>query len=257
MVDESDGVEESLHGGLRVGLTAAGYLAEHAARGREQAAREAQAVSEQQARELQARLDADRASARAALAPVERDEWWQRAQPDDIARAWETAQTWRQIDPDAQRVAARIGDEVRTRYGVDVDDLRADPAAVRDAVERREREEQQARRQRQEARQDETEAALLMAESSPAEHRHEPAQASTATAHGRDHYDSAQRRENLASKLEGVADAEAIEARVVADSNQARPAREAVSTAPTKAPRARKTRGAGARTKLAQRTIQK
>jgi hypothetical protein len=56
-------------------------------------------------------------------------------------------------------------------------------------------------------------------------------------------YDSAERRRELAADLEGVADAETIDARVVADTNQALPAEEAVTSAPKRAPAARRSRG--------------
>jgi Relaxase/Mobilisation nuclease domain len=131
---EPDGINETLAGTLRVGLTVAGQLAERAARAREQQAREAQAATEQQARELQARLDAERAAARAALASVHRPEWWRHAEPDQIARAWQTAQTWRDLDPDARLAGERISDELRARYELDTRELGADPAAVRDAL---------------------------------------------------------------------------------------------------------------------------
>ena len=43
----------------------------------------------QEGRELSARLDAERSAARSALVPVQREEWWTRAQPQDIAPAEE------------------------------------------------------------------------------------------------------------------------------------------------------------------------
>jgi len=52
-------------------------------------------------------------------------------------------------------------------------------------------------------------------------------------------YDSVERRRDLAAGLEGLAGAETIEARVLADINQARPASEAVATAPGKTAKAR------------------
>ena len=44
--------------------------------------------------------------------------WWQRAEPDDAARAWETAQAWRELDPDARQAAESVHDKVPARYGV-------------------------------------------------------------------------------------------------------------------------------------------
>jgi len=47
----------------------------------------------------------------------------------------------------------------------------------------------------------------------------------------------------LAADLEGIADDETIDARVIADTNQALPADEAVSDVPKRAPAARRSRG--------------
>jgi colicin import membrane protein len=58
-------------------------------------------------------------------------------------------------------------------------------------------------------------------------------------------YDSAERRRDLAAELQGLADDETIEARVIADTNQALPADEAVSNTPRRAPAARRSRGKG------------
>src|SRR4051794_17533705 len=136
---QPDGINEALTGALRVALTAGAQVAEQLARSREQAARAARAAGEHEARELQARLQAERAAARAALAPVAREEWSQRADVDEIARAWETAETWREHDPDARQAAERIRDQLRDRYGIDSNDLRADDGAVRAALAARER----------------------------------------------------------------------------------------------------------------------
>src|SRR3954453_17905152 len=99
---EPDGMNEAVTGALGVSLTAAAHVAEQLARSREQAARDARAAGEHEARQLQVRLDAERSAARAVLAPVAREEWWQRADIDAIARAWETAEAWRELDPDAR-----------------------------------------------------------------------------------------------------------------------------------------------------------
>ena len=56
-----NGLEEALEGLSRIGMTVAGRLGEQLARAREQELRRAQAAEEQQARELQARFDAERA----------------------------------------------------------------------------------------------------------------------------------------------------------------------------------------------------
>ncbi len=250
MAEESDGVDEAVEGVLRVGLTAAGRMAEVIARAREQAAREAQAGSEHEARELAERLTAERSAARAQLAPVHRADWWDQAQPAAIATAWETARAWQQIDPDAARAADRIRDEVRTRYGVDVDAPGGDPAKVREALERRGLALEDATGRRGTAAREQVEAARLLAEADRIDRAQdaaaEPEQAATRSA-GEDLYDTVERRQDLAASLEGVASSEAIQARVLADASQGRPAHEAVSRAPGKAPKGRAVKKSTAR----------
>lgn len=136
---ETDGVNETFQAAARVAITAGGLLAERMMRAREQAMRDAQAHSEQQARELHERMNSERAVARQSLARVGRDEWWERAGCEEIGVAWETANAWRDVDRDAAHTVERMRDQLRGRYGIDPDSLDADPGAVQDALERRER----------------------------------------------------------------------------------------------------------------------
>jgi hypothetical protein len=88
-----------------------------------------------QARELSARFDAERGSARAALQVVDRPEWWERASVQDIARVAETAEAWKGHDPIAERAAAVVQREVMERYGVDTAVLRDAAAQGRSELE--------------------------------------------------------------------------------------------------------------------------
>lgn len=94
MAEETDGIEETLEGQLRVLVTAAGQVGERFARAREQSQRRAQASSEQEARELQSRLDAEQQTARAAVAGVHDREWWDKATPEQVGRVYQTARSW-------------------------------------------------------------------------------------------------------------------------------------------------------------------
>src|SRR5690625_1598620 len=127
MAEETDGIEEAFEGQVRILVTAAGQVAERLARAREQALRRAEAHSEQQSREMQSRLEAERRSARAELASVYRADWWDRATPEQVGHAWQVARAWAQEDPEAVRAEQRIRDELRTRYGVDADNTGASP----------------------------------------------------------------------------------------------------------------------------------
>lgn len=249
MADEPDGVDEVFEAALRVGLTVAGRMAEQAARAREQTARDAQAASEQQARELASRLGAERFAARAHLAATEQPGWWTTASPQRIAEAWESARSWQDLDPAARAAADRIRAEVRERYGVDVDQPRAEPGALADAIAAREAADRDAQQQRQQGRRDQVEAALLLAEVDRADRAQQPAAAAEADQDAAALYDSAERRRDLAAGLEDVADAETVEARVLADTSQGRPATDAVLPAHGTAPTARRTRAPGGRVK--------
>lgn len=131
MVDESDGIEEAIEGQMRLLVTAAAQAGDRLARMREDALRRAQATSEREARELQSRLAAEQRAVRADLAGVQRTDWWEKASPERIAQAYESAVAWRDEEPEAARAEQRIVDELRTRHGITPDQLRAQVAAER------------------------------------------------------------------------------------------------------------------------------
>lgn len=134
MAEENDGIDEAIEGQLRVLVTAAGRMGEVIARAREDAARKAQAADEREARDLTSRLEAERRTARTELANVYRTDWWDKATPEQIAGTYQTARAWANEDPEAVRAEARMRDELSTRYGIDVNNTGADPAAVRSAL---------------------------------------------------------------------------------------------------------------------------
>jgi len=123
-----DEVGQEVGQNVRVALTIAMQMGEKFARLREEMARDAQARSAAQARELSARFDAERSAARASLQVVDRPDWWERASIQDIAKVAETAQAWKGHDPIAERAAAVVQREVLDRYGVDT-------AVLRDAAD--------------------------------------------------------------------------------------------------------------------------
>jgi hypothetical protein len=245
---EPDGVNEAFMASARVALTAGGLMAERMIRAREQALRDAQAQGEQHARELQTRIAGERAAARASLRPAGLAAWWERASSEQLGVAWETANAWRDLDADAARTVDHMRNELRARYAIDPDSLGADPGAVQDALDRRQRALRLAAEARQQARLEDAVAAPLLVSAAVADRNQERDQAGRHD--GRDDgtrgdalYDSAERRRELASELEGIADDETVEARVVADTGHAHPAQDAASDGPTRAPRARRSRG--------------
>lgn len=133
MAEESDGIEEAFEGQLRVLVTAAGQVGERIARMREEVLRRAQARSEQQARELQSRFEAERSAARVELGNVYRSDWWDRASAEQVAQTYQVARAWAREDPDAVRAEEHLRTEMRARYGLDPDGLAERAQAERDA----------------------------------------------------------------------------------------------------------------------------
>ena len=128
---QADGVFEEAEGNIRQQLMAAAQLARSAVQARQDAAQRATRRDLEEARQLQAQLDAQRVAARAELAPVHSASWWDQAQVRDVARAYETAVTFRDEDQAARDAEARIRQELRERYDVEVLETGADPAVVR------------------------------------------------------------------------------------------------------------------------------
>lgn len=248
MAEEIDEIAEAFEGQLRVAVTAGGQIGEQIARLREAALHRAQAASDQEARELTSRLAAEQRAARVELANVYRADWWERATPEQIGRTYQVARAWSQEDPEAARAEARMRDELRTRYGVDVDQANADPAAVRSAVENAGHYRDEAEAERALAAAENAEAVRLMQQADREDALAYEARGDEAREDGRALYDSAERRSATASDLEAKGiDHEVVATRMRADVSQAKPATEAVAAgAGAKSPKARKARGRGA-----------
>lgn len=226
-MSESDGLDEVVETMLRTGLTAAGRIGEELARAREQRVRVAQAAEEQQGRELMARLEAERAAARAQLAPALDARWWDNAKAEDIVRVHQTATAWKGQDPMARSAADVIREQVQQRYGIDVDTLGigADGAA---ALNEAAHAKTQAQEERTAAAGENAQAGQLLAEaerSDKAERQNVQADNTARPERLADEavvtYDSAGRREAFARSLSHIGDREAVEARLVAERNQA------------------------------------
>jgi hypothetical protein len=129
-MSEADGMEDAMDGAMRTGLMVVARIGEQLARMREEEQRTIAAAEEQRARELQERFDAQRAAARAQLAPVGREDWWDKATPEMIDRVHETATAWKAYDPEAAQASETIRDQVQNRYGIDVNNTGADEASV-------------------------------------------------------------------------------------------------------------------------------
>ena len=273
MAEETDGVGETFDDSLRIALTIASQFGERIARLREQLARQREASAIQEARELEARFEAERGAARASLAPVAQPEWWNQATAEDIAGVHETATAWRDFDDVAHDAGDTIKREVHERYGIDIDAPGADPAAVAAALRDAERDRADAATERQRAGEDLTASQLLFANADRHEREAQEAadrdwnigdldgvastdlntrdedrkQAAEATDQARVErgsgelaYDSSERRERFAASLEGKADQKTINARILADGENAKHPREAVMSQSGKAAKLRR-----------------
>ncbi|WP_249011195.1 hypothetical protein [Conexibacter sp. DBS9H8] len=119
MMHEPDGVAEEVEQLLQRGGQAAAEVARNRALRRAQELHERARESEQRTREAQARFEAERQAARAQLAGVEHEHWWEHASAREIVDAWGTAQQWREHDPLADRASTHMRAEMIERFGVD------------------------------------------------------------------------------------------------------------------------------------------
>lgn len=134
-MSETDGMDEFLDGGMRQTLLMGSRIAETIARRRQESQRQQEHQDAQAAHEAQSQLASQRTAARAALAPVERDQWWDNAGPNDIATAHTIAESWKGNDPAALAASEKIREEVLTRYGVDTQDAGSDGEYLASAIE--------------------------------------------------------------------------------------------------------------------------
>jgi colicin import membrane protein len=212
-MSEADGIEDAVDGAMRTGLMVAARIGEQLAGMREQEQRTIAAAEEHRARELQERFDAQRAAARAQLAPVGREDWWDKATPEMIERVHETATAWKAYDPEAAQASGKISEQVQSRYGIDVNNTGAYEASVSEALARAQLARLEAEIERiklSAARTDGVVAAAAIAGANRQDRadRSEPA------------WDTAERREHLAQSLEGKGDREAVNSRLLADKHQ-------------------------------------
>jgi hypothetical protein len=212
-MSEADGMEDAVDAAMRTGLMVASRIGEQLARMREQEQRTIAAAEEQSARALQERFDAQRAAARAQLAPVSREDWWDKATPEMIERVHETATACKAYDPEAAHAAERISEQVQSRYGIDVKNTGADEASVSQALARAEQARSEAEGERTKASAARTDE-VVVGTAAAAANRQDRADRSGPG------WDTAERRQQLAESLEGKSDRETVNARLLADKHQ-------------------------------------
>ena len=115
MTDDQDNAGEVVAGTVRVALTAAGQMAEQAARRREADLREAERESAARVATLQSQLAAERELALQSVRDVAQR--GDTATVEEVVHAWEQARSW--DDPTMATEQARLEDRIRERFGVD------------------------------------------------------------------------------------------------------------------------------------------
>lgn len=125
-------VEDVIEGMLRQSLAAGSQLAEQVARARQQYLRNVAQQAEQATVEAHRTLASDRAVMQSAIVPAMRDDWWKTAQPEQITQAYVLAEAWKDYDPAALAASAKISQEVKDRYGIEMADMQGDSAYLHD-----------------------------------------------------------------------------------------------------------------------------
>jgi hypothetical protein len=216
--DPSDDMAQEVERQLQLAIAAAALAARKAINLRRASLADAQADSEARAAELRDQLDRQRALAISRIQPVFDQVWWETATPSQVGEMWQEAAQWRQFATSERsglsnievfdRAAERIDREGRDRWQVDVYDV----AALAHA--------------------DDLTEANELATANPAEVS-QPA-AVTAVPTGAEAYDTPARRERLQRRMvDAEVPADAVDARMLADTAQACPVSEAMRQEPT------------------------
>jgi hypothetical protein len=91
--------------------------------------------SEDQRRELEKRIEAERESAYLVYRRVYDESWWVSPSPRKVADAVVAAGTWAGEDPRARHAWAELSEQLNARYGIDLDALARQPAGTTGPVE--------------------------------------------------------------------------------------------------------------------------
>ncbi len=281
---QSDGVDEHINGAIMMMVTIATRLGEQLIRHREQTLRTAQAISDKNARDAQARFNAERLATRSLLNPALTPGWLVKQDAEKLGSLLTESTAWAAHDDIAREVRPLIVEEVKQRWGVNANALGPDTPEVIQGVESGLRARAEAERERAQAAEDLAEAqaflssASLYDEMAAENHRlaeelaqeisyddptdqdvqfFERAEENRAAAElnaekaaehkvsAAEKFDSAERRNALAADLESRSvDPAVIHARIISDRDQAKPATAAVQGTKGKSPKARKTKTA-------------
>ena len=173
MDNESDGIEEALESSVRMAVMVGARVGSEIARARDEQLREQRRLDERAAAQLAQRFEAEKQTALAELSQVHRPDWWDRAHLDgkaaQIGQTYATARAWAPEAEEAARAEQKMREELRERYGIDLDHtdphtvsakIQAEVEAWRQRLEEQRR--QEADRQRTTETGERAEAALLL-----------------------------------------------------------------------------------------------
>lgn len=132
-----EGIDDVVERGLRQLLAAGGQMAERIARLRQDLLRREQQNIGQAGYTEARQVTTDRTNMRAVLAPVTKAQWWDNVPAEHVGRAYEAAQAWKDYDPAALAATKIIHEQIRTRYGIDTNDVDGDKEFLQDAINTR------------------------------------------------------------------------------------------------------------------------
>lgn len=202
--------------------------------------------------EIDMPADVDPRLQREALAAREqyqylRDPNWETYTPEQIAYPYQVARSWSGTDPEAQNFVHYMHEQIRDRYGIDLEN---DPIFTTDELSHSlsvaEEERAAAQKERAEAetlldQSDRAEDHALDMQDDPAEREELTVDADATLDRSELRYDSAERREVTAAELETLGlPRDAIDAKMTADVSQGTPPSAAVTDPQGRAPKARK-----------------
>lgn len=113
-----DGIGEALNASARMGMVVASQIGKAIAQMWEHQRAEAAKRSEQERRAMELLYESERRTALGALRQTEDPQWWDRTNEDEVFRAYQLAEAWRGVEPDAEKAFWRLGEGIVERgYG--------------------------------------------------------------------------------------------------------------------------------------------
>lgn len=223
-----DGANDLLRGQAQAALAVAGRLGEMLARQRAERQQELQRAANEERRKLEERFEAERAVMRTQLAAVHEPQFWESAQPQDIATHYALAQQWEPFDDMARLSREHMHDQIKNRYNLTPEqflDRQTAPEAGVDETRGKATEEPEAQHENAEAKRQTVTVATG--------DLHNDVGIQNAATEAADLWDTGDRREKLAERLmetfghtkEGK---EAVTAVLAADRDQGTHPRESV-----------------------------